>query len=259
MKIAVLYICTGKYNRFFADFYKSAKKYFLKDMAHIEYFVFTDDEQLCSNPDVHITRKECKGFPLDSLMRFDDFLSIKEQLLRFDYTFFFNANMKIIAPIGLDFLPLTEGLSAVIHPGYYNKPAFLYPYERNKKSTAYIKPFEKSYHYFMGSLNGGKVKDFMKLSEVCSKNIHEDLKNGIIAIYHDESYLNKYLRNNKCLMYPPSYAYQEGINIPYSKKIILIDKVRINKCFNKEKYSSFLLKVIMKGSSIIYKSIIWYL
>ena len=105
MKIAVLYICTGKYNKFFADFYKSAKKYFLKDIAHIEYYVFTDDEQLCSNPDVHITRKECKGFPLDSLMRFDDFLSIKEQLLRFDYTFFFNANMKIKSPIGIDFLP----------------------------------------------------------------------------------------------------------------------------------------------------------
>ena len=40
---------------------------------------------------------------------------------------------------------------------------------------------------------------------------------------------------NKCLMYTPSYAYQEGINIPYSKKIILIDKVKVNKYFNKEK------------------------
>lgn len=107
--------------------------------------------------------------------------------------------MKIIKLNRLDFLPLTEGLSAVIHSvGYYNKPALLYPYERNKKSTAYIKNlFEKNYHYFMGSLNGGKVKDFMKLSEVCSKNIHEDLKNGIIAIYHDESYLNKYLKEQQ--------------------------------------------------------------
>ncbi|WP_238312142.1 hypothetical protein [Segatella paludivivens] len=96
MRIAVLYICTGRYNQFFADFYKSAKKYFLNEIANIEYFVFTDDEQLCSDTDIHIIKKECNGFPLDSLMRFDDFLSIKSQLLCFDYTFFFNANMKLL-------------------------------------------------------------------------------------------------------------------------------------------------------------------
>ena len=112
MRIAVLYICTGRYNQFFADFYKSAKKYFLKEIADIEYFVFTDKEQLCSNSDTHIIKKEHKGFPLDSLLRFDDFLSIKEQLLRFDYTFFFNANMKIIAPIGLAYLCYHHSKSA---------------------------------------------------------------------------------------------------------------------------------------------------
>jgi hypothetical protein len=257
MKIAILYICTGRYNQFFADFYKSAKKYFLKDIAHIEYFVFTDKEQLCSNPDVHIIRKEYKGFPLDSLMRFDDFLSIKKQLLHFDYTFFFNANMKFVAPIGLDFLPATESLSAVMHPGYYNKPTFLYPYERNKKSTAYISPFEKDYHYFMGCLNGGKTKDYIELAETCSKNIHNDIRNGIMARFHDESHLNKYLRMRRCLIYSPSYSYPEGKHIPFDKKIIITDKTKIGKYFDKGRKKSLVGK-IEKAIDIIYKSISWY-
>ena len=29
MKIAILYICTGRYAQFFHDFYQSAKQYFL--------------------------------------------------------------------------------------------------------------------------------------------------------------------------------------------------------------------------------------
>lgn len=258
MRIAVLYICTGNYNQFFADFYKSAKKYFLNGIADIEYFVFTDKEQLCSNSDTHIIKKEYKGFPLDSLLRFDDFLSIKEQLIGFDYTFFFNANMKFVAPIRLEFIPIKEKLSAVIHPGYLNKPAFLYPYERNKKSTAYIKPYEKDYHYFMGCLNGGKTEDYIKLVEACRENIHIDMGNDIMARFHDESHLNKYLRGKICLMYPPSYAYPEGKRIPFDKKIIIIDKVKIDKCFNKGRSKS-IIRIIKKTISYLYKSISWYL
>ena len=258
MRIAVLYICTGRYNQFFNDFYKSAKKYFLNEIADIEYFVFTDNEHLCSNPDIHIIKKECNGFPLDSLMRFDDFLSIKDQLHCFDYTFFFNANMKFVAPIGLEFIPVKEKLAAVIHPGYYNKPACLYPYERNKKSSAYIKPHEKGYHYFMGSLNGGKTEEYLKLIETCSKNIHKDMENGIITKFHDESHLNKYLRNRSCLKYSPSYAYPEGKHIPFEKKIIITDKVKIDKYFEKGR-SKTIIAIIRKAIVIIKESINWYL
>ena len=61
LRVAVLYICTGKYNRFFADFYNSAKKYFLHDVAKVEYFVFTDNSQLIEADDVHIIHKESRN------------------------------------------------------------------------------------------------------------------------------------------------------------------------------------------------------
>lgn len=33
MKVAILYICTGKYNQFFKGFFESCEKYLLKDIA----------------------------------------------------------------------------------------------------------------------------------------------------------------------------------------------------------------------------------
>lgn len=49
MRIAILYICTGKYNVFWDGFYKSSEKFFLKDEAEKEYFVFTDNMDLCQD------------------------------------------------------------------------------------------------------------------------------------------------------------------------------------------------------------------
>ena len=96
MKIAILYICTGKYNLFFKDFYTSCEKYLLKDVASTDYFVFTDEMQLCTYDNVHLIFKKCQGFPADSLFRFEMFLSIKEQLEAFDYIYFFNSNAKFL-------------------------------------------------------------------------------------------------------------------------------------------------------------------
>lgn len=258
MKIAILYICTGKYNQFFEGFYKSCEKFFMKGIAEVEYFVFTDDMKLTKFDKVHLYKRECKGFPLDSLFRFDMFLSIKDELLKFDYIFFFNANMLFVAPVGVEFLPKDDGLMAVLHPGYYNKKAALYPYERNKKSTAYIPPFRSAYHYYMGSLNGGRTDEYLKLIESCSRNIHTDYESDYIAIYHDESHLNKYLSENKCHALSPSYAYPEGSKLPFEPKIIIRDKVRLDPYFNKGRDNSLMGK-IKKGCDILFRAIKWYL
>ena len=41
MKVAILYICTGRYAQFFDGFYKSAEQYLLQGVEK-RYFVFTD-------------------------------------------------------------------------------------------------------------------------------------------------------------------------------------------------------------------------
>ena len=258
MKLAVLYICTGKYNQFFHAFFESSEKYFMKDIADVEYFVFTDDMLLSNSGKVHLFKKECKGFPLDSLFRFDMFLSIEKELKAFDYIFFFNANMLFVAPVGEEFLPKKEGLAAVLHPGYFGKPSFLFPYERNAQSTAYIPPFGKKHKYYMGSLNGGTSTEYLKLIHECSKNIQEDYNRGYIAIYHDESHLNKYLCSHDCLNLSPAYAYPEGCKLPFDAKIIIRDKVKIDPYFNKGRDHSIKGR-IKKGWQVLWRAVKWYI
>ena len=258
IKVAILYICTGKYNQFFAGFYDSCERFFLSGIASLDYFVFTDDLNLTLAKNVRLIKKDCQGFPLDSLFRFDMFLEIEAELRKFDYIFFFNANMLFLKPVGREVLPEKEKLVAVLHPGYYNKPAFLYPYDRNKKSTAYIPPCRKFYKYYMGSLNGGKTKDYLELIKVCSHNIHVDYDSGYIAMVHDESHLNKYLSEHQCLAISPAYAYPEDWNLPFDAKILIRDKVKIDSYFNKGRNTSFGGK-IEKGIKMLYRGILWYL
>jgi len=259
MKIAVLYICTGKYSVFWKNFYQSAQQYFLPECEK-HYFVFTDNSKIFDTNNIHVKYESPKGFPLDSLLRFDMFLSIKEALLEMDYIYFFNSNMQFVNIIGKEILPIQIdfGLVALIHPGYYNKKMEQYPYERNLKSTAYIKyNNSEKYYYFMGSLNGGKAEDYLKLIEECSKNVKIDMKNDTMAIYHDESHLNQYLHKKKVVMLSPEYGFPEGSKIPFDPKIIILNKIKHGGIyFDKLPKKAYFLRFNFKIKRII-ESIIW--
>ena len=253
MKVAILYICTGRYAQFFDGFYKSAEQYLLQGVEK-RYFVFTDQEQLTKAENVELLIRPCRGFPEDSLFRFDRFLEIKDKLKDYDYTFFFNANMRFVAPVGEELLE--ERLTAVLHPGYFDKPEWRYPYERNKLSKAYIPAHEEDYHYYMGSLNGGKTADYLALAETCSQHIHEDWEKDIVACYHDESHLNRYLREHRCKALSPAYAYIEGKELPFEPKILLLDKTRLDPYFNKGRDFS-LWGRLKKGLGIVASATFW--
>lgn len=257
MKIAILYICTGKYNQFFEDFYESSERYFINS-AKKHYFVFTDDLNISNDSNVTVIEKKCEGFPLDSLMRFEMFLSIKEELKNYDYIYFFNSNMLFVDNITYDILPEKDGeIAFVLNAGYYNKTPFRYPYERNPRSEAFI-PFRSkfNYKYVIGGVNGGKSKDYLKFCEVCHESIMKDHNKGIMAIYHDESHINKYYFENGGKALHPSYAYAEGYLLPFKPLIIIRDKTKKDLYFDKVINHSKLARV-KKATKILYKAIIW--
>ena len=225
-KIAILYICTGKYSVFWDGFYTSTQANLFKN-CHIEYFVFTDQKIKKLDKNVHLIYQEKMGWPNDTLLRYHLFSKIKTSLEKFDYIFFMNANLIVEKEITEDLLPLKEQLLGVIHPGFFDKEPHHFTYERNPLSTAYISHNEGQY-YFMGGFNGGKASAFLKLIEVLTRNIQNDLDRNIIAIWHDESHINRYFINNRDLLkvVGPEFGYPEGWSIPFDRKITILDKTK---------------------------------
>ena len=232
--VGILAIAFGRYTVFWKELYESCEKYFLPGYKK-EYYLFTDDVNVVyhDKDNVHIVYHEKMGWPYDTMMRFDLFLSQKEKLSKLDYLYFLNINLVCKKPVGEEIIPdeSHDGIMVCSHPGFYNKTPKEFTYDRNPESTAYI-PEGEGYHYAPGGFNGGTSKDFLKLCEVCSKNVHTDLDKGIIALWHDESHLNKYILDKHPLIMPINYMYPVGVKWlkekVYSKdiKIALRDKTR---------------------------------
>lgn len=231
MKIGILYICTGTYDFFWKSFYQSAEQFFFQGYPWTrEYFVFTDAPSIYGEEASHIHRiyQDNLGWPDNTMKRFEMFLRIREQLENeMDYLFFFNANMEFMVPVGEDILPTEKenGLVGALHSWYFDRYKWNWPYERRRRSCAFI-PYWKGKHYFQGSLLGGTTSAFLKMCDTCNRWIHQDLANNIIPIWHDESMVNKYF-----LLYTPKildcrYNYCEGRSLPIEKKILYKDKTK---------------------------------
>ena len=251
-KVAILYIATGNYYFFFKRFYESfEEKFLLSSEKH--YFIFTDADDLGieeDSPRIHKIYQAQLGWPKDTLYRFKMFLSIEEELKKFDYIFFMNSNLICLEEITeYEFLPTKEELLVVRHPGFYNKEKnHILPYERRRSSKAYI-PFLslKKTAYYMGGLNGGKSKYYLSLIHTLNNWINEDEKKGITALWHDESHLNKYIYTYKgpIKVLSPSYGYPEDQDLPFKVKILILEKYKYIKLVNKKK-ENYQLSLIQK-------------
>ena len=63
------------------------------------------------------------------------------------------------------------------------------------------------------------------MASVLAERILEDKKKGIIAVWHDESHMNRYLIDNEpAIILNPSYCYPESWEIPFDKKLLALDK-----------------------------------
>ncbi|HIE84912.1 MAG TPA: hypothetical protein EYQ00_14210 [Dehalococcoidia bacterium] len=227
MKIGILNIATGNYRHYFPALYYTVKKYFLPDHEKT-FFYFTDfpeqfPEDVCQ---FQIVRQ---GFPGDSLLRYHYFSAAKDALSQVDVLYYLDVDMLVVDWVGDNILPDASGLVATAHPGFYDNytpSAPLGTPESRPESTAYIAPSEFRSVYWAGGFNGGETQAFLDMAEVIRANIDADYEKQIVAVWHDESHLNRYLVSNqdivKTLM--PSYCYPESWNLPHVKKILALDK-----------------------------------
>ena len=224
MKICILTIATNKYIQFVERLYNNIDENFLNG-HEIECLLFTDHDVETSD-NVKVSQIEHEDWPMPTLKRYNYFVKEKEYISQFDYCYYFDIDMGIIDKVGDEVL---SDLVATMHPyqTFYSKNDR--SYDRNPNSSAYVRYGEEGPNYYAGGFNGGSTKEFLKMSQVIADRVTKDLEKGIIALWHDESQMNRYMIDNPpSLSLTPSYCFaEELINNPsyqYEPKIIALKK-----------------------------------
>lgn len=202
MKTALILIATGKsYWQFIQPMIASADKYFVPH----DTFLFTDCPK---NFGVNQIRCNNLGYPRATLKRYHILLTQKEWLSYYDYIFYVDIDAIFVSPVGSEIF--SYGLTATRHAGFQDDDFDAY-LETDPRSTAFA---PKLQHYYCGGFNGGTSGSFLNMAETIAANVDKDTQNGILAKWHDESHLNRFLVDH-----PPSkilshaYCYPEGTDI----------------------------------------------
>ena len=227
MKICILNIATNKYIQFVEQLLESVEENFLNG-HDISALVFTDHEIEEVSDNVKISQIDHEPWPVPTLKRYHYFTKEKEYISQFDYCFYMDVDMRIEGKVGDE---IFGDLVATQHPGFWCKDKNQFSYERRPQSTAYV-PEGEGKMYYAGGFNGGKPEHFLKMSQTIVDNVEKDWEKGLIAIWHDESHMNRYLIDNPpTVELNPSYCYPEaarinpgGWNVPFDAKIVALEK-----------------------------------
>ncbi len=184
-------------------------------------------------------------FPLASMMRFK---YIAELMSDFDFTCYIDCDMAIENPGKLhDAITESKQVTFVLHPGLargYQLPISvkekivelyiratrggLGSWETRKVSAANV-PRALRKHYFAGGIFFGPSASVKELSEECDSWMDTDLKKGVIAVVHDESYINKWATCNPHDILGPEYCYTEYEWLPKMSVVVrALDKKQIS-------------------------------
>jgi hypothetical protein len=234
-RTALIHIATGPYTQFTKQFVSSAVHGF-DPTNEKTVFILSDDiraiheKQLFTDINSRIYPIEHIRWPYITLLRYKLITAIASALLaeKPDYIYFANANAVFIdSDPSRQLMDSGKEICLVQHPGFYQQPGGG-PFERRAESLAALNVKEtQDLPYVQGFLFGGKTDAFMELAERLHFNVDQDLRNSVIAQWHDESHLNCYhVRHirEQTLILDPGHAFPEGCNLPFPCRILSRDK-----------------------------------
>lgn len=214
INLAVIFIGTNKYLNFLPTWYQSCEEYFLPQIKK-KYFVFTDGELENPPENIVVHYQEHLPWPYITLYRWETVLKVKEDLCKFDYVIFLDADMRVVSEIKDEDIFTNKKYIGVHHPCHFLKmePHTKYPgaFETNPESRASIKEEDDISIYWQGCLWGGKVPYVIDMIEELDLRTKDDKSRDLIAVWHDESQMNKFFIDNKTEVHTlsPQFAYPE--------------------------------------------------
>ncbi|KAA8595524.1 hypothetical protein FQN60_010815, partial [Etheostoma spectabile] len=201
-------------------------------VGKVTYYIFTDNEQ--DVPKIKLGKgRTISVVTIPSAKRWQEVvlgrmkwttITIDKQIRNeSDYLYMMDIDSVFHSRFGAESL---SQLSAVLHRGYYkNTPRDQFPYERRPKSKAFI-PTDEGDYYYTAAVWGGYLEDMYKLVKYCYTQSEEDAKNGIEAVWQEESHLNKYLLYNKpTKVLSPEYLWSDYDSAPEDIKVVRISQL----------------------------------
>ena len=239
-RVGLIVVATAHYTRFVPELLASVRKYFLRT-ARVTVFVLTDRPQEIPADAVTLP-VEHRPWPHATLLRYRHVTRHSARLAACDYLFQCDADMRFVASAGPEVLPAGgSGLVGVEHPGFCWQPPLWArfrrrlglavaagcgargSYETDPRSTACVGP-EEGTVYFAGGFAGGTAPAYLEMARILAERIDGDLTRGIIAVWHDESHLNRYFIDHPPHRLDPRYCYPENGKLPFPKVLLALDK-----------------------------------
>ncbi|XP_032334638.1 globoside alpha-1,3-N-acetylgalactosaminyltransferase 1 isoform X3 [Camelus ferus] len=225
LTIGLTVFAVGKYTQFVQHFLESAERFFMQGYR-VRYYVFTDDPTALPRVPLGPGRllsivpiKRHSHWEEISTRRMETISQhIAESVHReVDYLFCVDVDMVFRNPWG----PETLGdLVAAIHPGYFTVPRQQFPYERRHVSTAFVADGEGDF-YYGGAVFGGRVARVYEFTRGCHMGILADKANGIMAVWQEESHLNRrFISHKPSKVLSPEYLWDDRKPQPPSLKLI---------------------------------------
>ena len=209
MKVAIAFIGTGRYLNFLPQYYEHIEENFLPNTEKT-ILAFTDGEMEGLPDNVKVYPQEHLEWPFITLKRFEIINKAREEILKNDWFVFIDADAFVVGKVTEEeFLERCCGhttdevpLFGVHHPchraGMPPHKIKTGAYETDEKSEAY---FDVSKElppiYWQGCFWGGKVPPVLAMIDEIEGRVNRDLENDIVALWHDETHINKYFHERE--------------------------------------------------------------
>ncbi|MBZ3885296.1 Histo-blood group ABO system transferase [Sciurus carolinensis] len=197
-------------------FLETAEEYFMEGYR-MKYYIFTDKPE--SVPLIQLKRgrqmvileiqshahwQNLSMYRMERISTFSRLRFIREV----DYLVCADVDIKFWNHVSVEIL---SSLFGTLHPGFIGRRRDSYDYERLPQSQAHI-PVNEGDFYYTGAFFGGSVLEVYKLTKFCHQAMMVDQAHNIKSMWHDESYLNKYLLYHKpTKVLSPEYMWDKNL------------------------------------------------
>ena len=232
MKVAITFIGTNKYLDFLPKYYENIEKYFLPN-SEKTIFAFTDGELNDTPDNLKVYHQEHLEWPYITLKRFEIINKARKEIDKHDWLVFIDGDALPVTTITEEEFFTDKPLFGVHHPCHFlgMEPHTQAPgaYDQNPDSEAYVDTSKGLPEvYYQGCFWGGKVPNVCAMIDELEARVNRDLEKNVVALWHDESQINKYFleRLDMVHTYGPEYAFPEVFKdyCQFSPKIVHLAK-----------------------------------